>query len=299
MKVWLRRMGFVLVGVVVLLLAAFGVVYAVSSARIGEEHAGTPHAFAAASGDVAEGQHLAETYGCVDCHGGNLAGTMLLDGMPFARVPAPNLTSGRAGGALSDEEWELAVRHGIGTDGRALLIMPSAEYVYLSDDDLAAIVAYVRTLPALTDTLPERAFGPVGRTLIALGQLPFQTDLMHEDARHLPPPEKAPTREFGFYLSRLCTGCHGTDLAGAPPSQPDAPPGANLTPAGNLGRWTYEQFVQTLRTGRTPEGKELNPQFMPWTAIGRANETELRALWTYLTSLDPAATPEDAAAAAS
>jgi mono/diheme cytochrome c family protein len=295
---WLRRVGIVLVGLVLLLAVAFGVVYAVSSSRIGADHTATVHAFDAASGNVAEGRHLAETYGCVDCHGANLGGTLLVDGMPFARVAAPNLTAGRAAGALTDEQWELSVRHGIGPDGRALIIMPSSEYVYLSDQDLADLVAYVRTLPAVADTLPPRAFGPVGRTLITLGQLPFQTELMHDGAQHMPAPEKQPTAQFGLYLTRLCTGCHGANLAGAAPAQPGAPPGANLTPAGNLSGWSYEQFVETLRTGRTPEGKQLDPQFMPWTALGRATDTELRAIWEYLTSLEPVATPDDAVAGA-
>ncbi len=287
MSVWVRRTAIVVGGLVTVVVLAAGAVYAVSSVRLGEKHEGTVHDFDAASGDPAEGAHLAVAYGCADCHGENLGGTLLIDGMPFARIPASNLTAGRASGALTDAQWELGVRHGIGSDGRALAIMPSAEYVYLSDEDLADIVAYVRTVPPVHDDLPERAFGPIGRAMVTLGRFPFATDLMLPDARHLPAPEKAPTHEFGYYLTRLCTGCHGADLAGAPAMQPDAPPAPNLTPAGYLSDWTYEQFVQTMRTGTNPEGRALNPQFMPWTAIGKATDTELRAIWEYLQSLEP------------
>lgn len=287
MKTWVRRTGIVVGALFAVVVLALGAVYAVSSSRLDEGHEATAHAFDPASGDIAEGRHLAGAYGCQDCHGEDLAGMMLIDGMPFARIAAPNLTAGRAGGALTDEQWELGVRHGIGRDGRALVIMPSPEYVYLSDSDLADLVAYARTLPAVTDTLPARAFGPVGRTMVALGKMPTAVDLMPAGARHLPAPEKAPTREFGAYLTRLCTGCHGPDLAGGQPPDPAAPPAPNLTPAGNLANWSYEQFEATLRKGTTPEGKVLNPQFMPWTAIGKLKDTELGAIWVYLTSLEP------------
>ena len=290
MKVWVRRIGIVVGVLVLLLVVAIGAVYGLSALKLGESHEATVHAFDPGSGDVREGAHLAATYGCTECHGQDLGGTLLVDGMPFARVPAPNLTSGRSDGALSDDEWELGVRHGIGPDGRSLFIMPSAEYVILSDQDLADIVAYARTLPAVTDTLPGRTFGPIGRMAIAMGQLPFATDLMPERAEHMPAPEKAPTREFGFYLTRLCRGCHGENLAGGPPLEPDAPPGPNLPPAGNLAGWTYEQFAHAVRTGETPDGRSLNPQFMPWPAIGQATDTELQAMWTYLSSLEPVPT---------
>lgn len=287
MRTWVRRTGIVIGALFAVVVLALGAVYAVSSSRLSEDHEAAAHAFDPARGDIAEGRHLATAYGCQDCHGANLAGTLLVDGMPFARIAAPNLTAGRAGGALTNEQWELGVRHGIGADGRALVIMPSPEYVYLSDRDLADLVAYARTLPAVSDTLPAREFGPVGRTLITLGKLPTAVDLMPEDARHLPAPEKAPTPEFGEYLTRLCTGCHGADLAGGQPPDPEAPPAPNLTPAGNLANWTFDQFDTALRSGRTPEGKSLNPQFMPWTAIGKVTDTEMRAVWAYLTSLEP------------
>ncbi len=50
-------------------------------------------------------------------------------------------------------------------------------------------------------------------------------------------------------------------------------------------RWTPEQFTQTLRTGETPEGRTLNPQYMPWSLTAAMEEDELSALYAYLTSL--------------
>lgn len=291
MTTWKRRAGITLGGLVLLILLAAGAVYAVSSMQLNEKPEIEAHALDLAAADLAEGERLAGALGCRDCHGENLAGMMLIDEMPMARLPAPNLTPGRRNGALTPDEWELAIRHGIGQDGRALFIMPSQEYVYLSDREIADLVAYLATLPAISDTLPARQFGPVGRGLVALGKFKPSRERMLPDANHMDPPAKEPTAEFGFYLTRLCTGCHGPQLAGAPAEAPGAPPGANLTPAGNLKNWTYDQFARTLKTGVTPEGKHLNPMYMPWTAFSHATDTEMRAIWAYLTSLEPVASP--------
>jgi len=273
--------------VVVVGLAGF----VISDRRLNEHPVIEAHALDISTADVAEGERLTAAYGCRDCHGDNLAGGMLIDEMPMARLAAPNLTPGRKDGPFTPAQLEVAIRHGVGADGRALFIMPSQEYVYLSDGDVTDLIAYLQALPAVSDTLPEREFGPVGRGLVALGKLEPVTDLMPPDARHLDQPAMEPTAELGFYLTRLCIGCHGPQLAGAPPEQPGAPPGANLTPAGNLKNWTYEQFAQVFETGATPEGKQLDPMYMPYTALTHMNDTELRAIWVYLTSLEPVASP--------
>lgn len=62
---------------------------------------------------------------------------------------------------------------------------------------------------------------------------------------------------------------------------------ANLTPAGNLGHWTYEGFATALRTGITPDGKVLDPAVMPWPMALEMTDTELEALWLYIRSLPP------------
>ena len=83
------------------------------------------------SASLARGRHLARAIGkCVDCHGPDLGGQVMIDGMPFARVVAPNLTSGRGGVAnnRSDDDFLRAIRHGIGPGGRALAIMPARNY---------------------------------------------------------------------------------------------------------------------------------------------------------------------------
>ena len=290
MRVWIRRIGIGLGGLVGLALVALSGIYGMTASAVGGNHRGQTHPFNGTIGRVGEGARLAGMYGCMECHDRDLGGKMLIDGMPFARVAGPNLTAGRSGGALTDEQFEQAVRHGVGADGRALFIMPSADYVYLSDQDVADILAYLRTLPTVTRDVPQRKFGPVGRAMIAAGKVKFQPDLIAADpnARHLDRPSSGDPVQLGHYLTRLCTGCHGPDLAGTPPMDPASPPSANLTPAGHLKNWTREDFLNVMRTGRTPEGKQLDPQIMPWKAIGeQAEPAELDAVWAYLQTLSP------------
>jgi hypothetical protein len=144
----------------------------------------------------------------------------------------------------------------------------------------------VRTLPPVTRELPARTFGPVGRAMAALDRVPFQPDLIAADpnARHLDKPGAAQAQELGHYLTRLCTGCHGMDLGGAPPLEPGAPPAPNLTPSGNLGRWTLDEFRHVFATGETPDGRVLSDA-MPWKVLGQAQPEELAAIWTYLQSV--------------
>jgi hypothetical protein len=287
MKTWQRRLAIgvgSLVGLVVLLL---GGVYGMSASAVGTGHPAEAHPFDASIGDALEGARLGNMYGCTHCHTPDLGGQVMIDGMPFIRIAASNITGGAAGGGFTDEEFEQAMRHGIGRDGRKLFIMPSAEYTYLSDQDIADLLVWIRSLPVVERELPARTFGPVGRTMVALGKVPFQSDLIDADpdAEHLERPSPDNPKQLGYYYTRLCTGCHGLDLAGAPPLEPGAPAGPNLTPAGNLASWSLDDFRNVFATGRTPDGRQLDPDIMPWQAIGNAQPHEVEAIWTYLQSL--------------
>ena len=68
--------------------------------------------------------------------------------------------------------------------------------------------------------------------------------------------------------------------------QLDGPPilTPNLTPGGELGFWSEEDFIATLRTGVTPGGKQLRSE-MPWKYFGQMTDEELKAVWMYLRSL--------------
>jgi mono/diheme cytochrome c family protein len=240
---------------------------------------------------LARGQHIAESRGCTDCHGDDYAGGLFWDDGAMGTLYATNLTGGAGGigASYSDADWVLAVRNGIGPDKKALLFMPSHEYWYFSDQDLAALIAYLKTVPAVDNQTPEPTVGPVARVLHLTGQLPLLSAEQIDHTGPRPPaPEPGVTVEYGQYLATAsCIGCHGEALSGGPiPGvPPEWPAASNLTPGGGMADWTEEDFFVAMRTGVTPIGYELQPEYMPWPTIGKMNDEELQAMWLYLESL--------------
>lgn len=235
---------------------------------------------------LARGQHLATVF-CADCHGPNMEGTLMFDAPPLAVIPAPNLTG--AAEKYTTEELVLGIRHGIDPDGKPLMIMPAESFVHLSEADLAALITYLNTLPAKGQPQPDREIMLVGGVLVGAGvfdaMLPA-TYLDHNQPFH-DMPDIGANVPYGEYLARFCQACHGTNLAGGQPPDPESPPGPNLTPGGALQGWTENDFITTMRTGVKPSGTELRGQFMPWESIGKLEDEELQAIWLYLQSLPP------------
>lgn len=292
----LMRWGGVLLGVVVLFgVGAAAVVYGLSERRVRRVYDVQPPAVSVPADDSAlirEGGRLANVYGCVDCHGPNLGGGIVIDDPAIGTLAAPNLTSGSNGVAPSytDQDWARAIRHGIRADGTPLMIMPSKEFFHLSDDDLRAILAFVKSVPPVTTNLPRKRLGPLGRFLFVAGQLPL---LAAEDIDHSAPRPDAPTpartADYGEYLAVACTGCHGDGFSGGPvPGMPpDAPPSANLTPNPDdgIGAWSEQDFFTAIRQGRRPDGSQILADFMPWPYLSAMTDDEIHAVWLYLRSL--------------
>jgi len=231
--------------------------------------------------------------GCTDCHTPDLGGQVFIDDPMLGTIATANLTRGQgsATAAYTVGDWERAIRHGIGPDGRGLLIMPSYEYAGLSDEQVAQMIAFLQTVPPVDRVPAEAALKPLARGLFLAGQLPLlPAELIDHDVAHVASVPVEASAEYGAYLSTTCTGCHQSNLAGGavPGSAPGDPRSANLTPAGNLGHWTLDDFKTALRSGTTPEGKVLDPAVMPWPIAAQMTDVELEALWLYLQSLPPA-----------
>lgn len=281
---------------VVVGLAAVGVVglYAWSNGELKTTVALPTHDFVAPtdSAAVARGEHVVRVLAkCVDCHGQDLGGATLVDNVPIGLLAGPNLTPHATGigGSYSDADWERAIRHGLAKDGRRLLVMPSMDYQYLSDEDVGAIVAYLRTVAPVDRPKPELRLGPLARALFAAGQMPlFPSEAVrHRDERVAQVPEDS-TVEYGKYLGDVgCAGCHGMQYQGGkiPGAPPDWPMSANLTPTG-IGHYSYEDFRRALTEGVRPGGTALNP-VMPVAATKLMTETEFVALWKYFRTLPP------------
>jgi cytochrome c553 len=168
--------------------------------------------------------------------------------------------------------------------------MASDNYNLFSDADLGAIIAYVRSLPAIDTSLPGSQIRPVGRILFSIGQLRLQpaTAIDRTAARLVSPPTGV-TPEYGRYLADAagCPGCHGPGLAGGkvPQAPPRSVPAANITPAG-LGAWTDADFIRVMRTGARPDGRVLST-LMPWPYYAQLTDDELRAIWRFLQAIPP------------
>ncbi len=297
MKRVVKWLAVILGSLVALVLIALLVGYVISERRIDKTYAIADEALTLPTdaASLAEGQRLATMRGCSDCHMPDFGGQVFIDDPMLGTIATANLTSGQgsATAAYTVADWEQAIRHGIGPDGQGLLIMPSYEYAGLSDEQVAQMIAYLQTVPPV-DRLPtEPVLKPLARALFLAGQLPLlPVEIIDHGVAHAASVPARASVEYGAYLSTTCTGCHQPNLAGGavPGSAPGELPSANLTPAGNLGHWTLDEFETTLRSGTTPEGKVLDPAVMPWPLTAQMTDVELEALWLYLTSLPPTQT---------
>lgn len=278
-----------LFGVALLALAA---VYAITELRLSRTIAGVgePVVVSADPALIAEGRRLVVARGCVDCHGQQMGGSVFVDDPLLGRFSAPNLTGGEGGVAAfyDDADFERAIRHGVGHDGRPLVIMPSHEYYPLSDADVGAMIAFLRSAPPVDNQLPSSSVGPLGRILGLAGAFVLiPVDAIDEGrGRTSPPPGE--TVEFGQYLAGTCTGCHGHDYRGGPSPVPGGHPVANLTTheADGIGAWSEADFIRAMREGVRPDGTAIDPA-MPWINLGKMSDTELRALYKFLRTLPP------------
>lgn len=227
---------------------------------------------------------------CLHCHGDDLSGKVVFDDPMLATLPASNLTPGRGGvGAqFTDADWVLAIRHGIGADGRSLVVMPANDFYHFSDEDLGEIIAYLKTLLPVDSEVGQPFFKPLGRVLTAAGAFGkiIPAELIDHKAARQPAPPAGITAAYGEYVVAVsgCRSCHGAELSGGKDPDPNAPPAPDLTPAGDLGNWDEAGFMNTIRNGVTPEGKPLS-SFMPWGDYRNMTDEQLRAIWAYLSSL--------------
>ena len=237
---------------------------------------------------VARGEHLvtAITH-CGSCHGDDLAGEIVLN-RPNAQgvIVAPNLTAGTGGlgATYTSEDWVRTIRHGVTRSGRSVILMPSILFNDMSEADLAAVIAYLGTIPPVDKVLPETQPGPLFYLLIGAGPLrgALSGHVIDHQAAFTPGPAEAETAAYGQYLVTLgqCVACHGPELAGGQGCR-DCPIGPNLTQGGELQGWIRNDFDVAMRTGRHPDGRQLD-DVMPWRNFQFMSDTDLAAIWRYL-----------------
>jgi cytochrome c553 len=246
-----------------------------------------------ASAAADRGAHLYQSIGCATCHADDGGGAVYLDAGPVGLAVGSNLTAGRGGvgNRRTDVDLIRAIRDGVRPDGMSLLVMPSEVYAHLTEDDLGAVVAYVRQLPPVDRELPPTRLRPLGRALLALGRLDLRSAPKAARVTTGRPVPSGPTAAYGRYLADIasCRSCHRAGLEGGPMMAPGAPPAPDITSAGLAG-WSEADFTTLMRTGRRPDGSELH-RIMPWQAYARMTDEELGALWRYLQSPTSSAPP--------
>ena len=287
----IKRIGIGTIGLVLLLAILIFIVSTIRWNRDYENLTVPVDTFPIPTDEAAlvRGEHIATTRYCGNCHGSNLGGGYLLNEAALAVVPSSNLTGGAGGvGATNnDEDWIRAIRYGVGRDGRGLIGMPARIWHQMSNEDLGALIAYLKTIQPVDNELPERSIGPLFRVMLALGKAPAsEPTLINPAAPRLPAPQPGVTVEYGAYLALGCTACHGSNLAGGTIRDLDGElvTALNLTPGGELTGWSESDFITSLRSGVTPSGRILS-ETMPWRYVGQMTDEELQAIWLYLQSL--------------
>ena len=284
-----------LAGLVVVVAAAAGVVSKLADRKLHRivELPPIQATFAPADGQLEHGKYLFNSRGCMECHGADGAGHVVIDDKDSGFfVRAPNITAGGASPARSytDTDWVRTVRHGVKPSGEPLLIMPSEDYARMTDADVGAIVAYVRSLPPANGGPAQ--FSPWPLPIKAAYLFGAIKDAAERIDHAAPAPEAVPDELLarGQYVAQGCTGCHGPHLSGGkiPGAPPAWPAAANLTssPDSAMAHYTSaEQFKSMLRTGKRPDGSAVN-DVMPFKSLAYMNDGEIDALFAFLKSLD-------------
>ena len=286
---WIGRVLGVLVGLIVL---AGVIVFIISGVQRNKSYDIQVEELTIPTDDAAieRGQHIAEAWGaCTQCHGDNLAGMEFSNDPLFMVIYAKNLTAGEGGigATYTDDDWVRTLRHGVNPDGTTVVFMPSQHFTNMSDEDLGAVIAYVKSVPSVDNSVPDLSIGPLGRLLILLDPTVLPAKLIDHEASHPASVEAGSTVTYGGYLlnATVCTDCHGEELNGQPSFGPGLPPSANLTPGGELAGWSEEDFIRTVQTGVNPAGRELNQELMTKEFFLDFTDEELAAIFAYLQSL--------------
>ena len=211
------------------------------------------------------------------------------------RIVGPNLTSDPETGLgkWSDDAIARAIREGIADDGHALFpLMPYEHFRIMSDEDLASVVVFLRSLPPVRNELPPAKI-PFLFARLTLGVPQPVTE-------PVPEPDRLTPATQGAYLAKLgtCTDCHTPrnsrfqpipelEMAGGTPmGWGDGAATANLTPdASGIVYYDEAQFIEAIRTGYV--GARTLNSAMPWWEFRNMTDDDLKAVFAWLRTLKP------------
>ena len=270
--------------------------------------------FEATPARLARGRYIVEAEAhCLQCHSEHdwkTHGAPTLPGLAGAgwdvpaaenhmpgRVFASNLTPDPETGlgAIPDDAVARAIREGVSHDGRALFMMPWRDFRHLSDEDVASVVAYLRTLAPVKKARETTAIVAPVRWFLKAEPQPLTAPVAEAET-------KDPVAR-GRHLAEVgqCQSCHTPVDARHQPLGGMAFAGgqefviegvryrsANITPdPSGIAHYDRDLFVRAMRTGNVG-GRRLAP-IMPWSDIAKLTDDDLAALWAYLKTLPPVA----------
>jgi mono/diheme cytochrome c family protein len=255
---------------------------------------------------ISRGRHLVYSSAhCIDCHYKGRADSLIALGqevplsggvvfdLPVGKIYSKNITSDPETGIgrFTDAEIARALRYGVHPDGTA--VFDFMAFHNTSDEDLTAIISYLRTQKPVSNKVPSHSVNLLGSVVKAFMVKPV-------GPIGTPPArvERDTTAIYGQYLATgiaECNGCHTKrDISGAYTGEPFAGGNQidklitpNLTPdsSSRIFGWTKKMFIDRFRMGR------LNPDsHMPWSAFGRMTNDELTAIYNYLKTVKPVRT---------
>jgi cytochrome c553 len=275
MKPILKWMGIALGAVAALVLVALAYVAVGSQLILDRTYqvaTGSLHA-ATSSAAIARGAHFASIFGCARCHGKDLDGDLFFHGMGVT-LYAPNLRLFVH--SFSDADFDRALRHGVRPDGTSVLVMPSESFQYMPDDEAAAILGYLRSLPPKGALQPPPSLGMFARLGIVVGKFPTIAGSL-ADAH--PAMDFGPKYRPGRHLAMVvCGGCHATNLSGSQIDPKLKTPDLAIVAAYDRG-----DFIKLMRTGKAAGNREL--PLMSDTAretFRNFTDDEVGALYDYL-----------------
>lgn len=250
MRRLLKWIGYTLATLAVLGLLAIALVYVISQRSLDKEYDAPlePVAISSSPEVIAEGKRLAITRGCFDgCHGKGVSGAVLFDEPWVGRAIAPNLT--RVAADYSDSELERVIRRGIRKNGKSVWAMPSSEYYHLNDSDLAALIAFLRSLPASEGPDYELELRILGRIGLVAGQFRPVAERIKQGPPRFEVTDPESPAQLGNYLAlTMCADCHGKHFQGG--SFGGAP---NLVV---IKSYDADAFRRLIREGISVDGRE-------------------------------------------
>jgi mono/diheme cytochrome c family protein len=257
---------------------------------------------------VQRGAYLAAAAGCDQCHTDKNGG-----GQPYAGgralktaygvIPTPNITrdrkTGIGGWSLAD--FTRAMRWGAAPDDTHYLpVFPFPYYAGLTDADLSDLKAFLDSLPAVSRPNPA---GPDSIALIGRAQAAAAVALTPHEEPFRPDPARNAVWNRGAYLVATvgrCGDCHTQrDPAGRPEASrflggSDGRFGGhkapNITPGGDIGKWSDDEILTLLTEGQTPGFDFVGGDMAEIVGnTKRLTDADRKALVTYLHTVPPVA----------